>query len=115
MVAESEKMIADPEKRLFKRYNCESTIKWSYFNMQNCYPAYAMNFSKTGLYFESTRAVDPGNTILIRTEEFPAKNSDSKGQAYLRTICLAEVKWCRELEGTSATLYGIGAKYHMAF
>ena len=115
MVAESEKKITAPEKRLSKRYNCASTIKWSHFNTQNCYPASAMNFSKTGLYFESTRAVDPGSTILIRTEEFPSENSNSDGQAYLRTICLAEVKWCRELEGTSVTLYGVGAKYHMVF
>jgi len=114
-------MIADQsvargvEKRLTKRYDCNTMIKWSYFNTKQhnpCTSAKAKNFGENGLYFESDHDVLPGSTILIKREYVNPDNQNFANHICLPTTCVAEVKWCKELIETAESQYGVGVKYH---
>jgi hypothetical protein len=59
--------------------------------MQNC--------SEGGMYFESAKALKPGEKIHItRTDVFEG--------------CRAEVRWCRKSPSATEMLFGIGVEYH---
>ena len=102
----------DKENRQDKRYTCEAIIKWSYFNKKNCHFAKVKNVSINGLYFESLQPVHPASTIIIRTEDFSSRNVTAKDDIYLRTICVADVKWSEEFFGNHTCYYGIGVRFN---
>lgn len=111
-------MIKTTDKRTDKRHNCNAGIKWRRFNriefndgQENFYRARALNFSESGLYFESKYPLKPGITILFRIEVSDCRTLNLEGYECLRTISLAEVKWCRDLVKNGESYFGIGAKY----
>ena len=111
-------MIKTIDKRTDKRYVCNAEIAWSRFNrmeldygQESLYRAKVLNCSVSGLYFESKYPLKPGNTILFRTEISGCGVSNLEGYECLRTISLAEVKWCRDLVKNGELYFGIGAKY----
>jgi hypothetical protein len=105
-------LTTDKEKRRQERYNCETHIRWSYFNTTRFSPAKAINFSRNGLYFESTDNIPPGSTILIKREIFPSDVSNKTPEICLPSLIVAEVKWCREKAETYGSQFGVGVKYH---
>ena len=111
-------MIKTSDKRTDKRHECSARIKWRRFNRiesnygpEIFYGASALNFSESGLYFESKYPLKPGITILFRLEASDCEVSNSEGFRSIRTISLAEVKWCRDLAGMGESYFGIGARY----
>lgn len=108
-----EQMVPCSERRTNRRYDCDATIKWSFFCGHLFYHGRTLNFSTGGLYFETDVALKPGATILIRIEAYGAAAPRTADHACLRTISLAEVKWCRDLEHNGETFFGAGARYHI--
>ena len=111
-------MIKTTDKRADKRHDCNAKIRWGQFNriesnygQENYYRARALNFSESGLYFEGKYPLKPGITILFRIEVSGCKVSNTAGCECLRTISLAEVKWCRDLVKNGESYFGIGAQY----
>ncbi len=79
-------------------------IKWAHFNRTTIdygpeifYRARVLNFSTSGLYFESEYPLKPGTTLLFRREASLCGAADSEGYECLRTISLVEVKWLQDL------------------
>ena len=111
-------MIKDTEKRIDRRHDCDAKIKWTYFNrttfnygQEIFYHARVLNFSKSGLYFETTYPLKPGTILLFRLEASRCGASDSEDYECLRTISLVEIKWCQDLHQNGESYFGIGARY----
>lgn len=109
-------LIKATEKRTERRHECEAKIKWTQLNritfnysQEIFYHARALNFSESGLYFETEYPLKPGMTILFRIEVFRRKASNLEDCECLRTISLADVKWCRDLIKNGKSYFGIGA------
>ena len=106
-------MVALLDKRNEKRHGCEGEIVWASFNKSDYSKARALNFSRDGSYFETTRSLGVGLTVLIRVLNCIDHNDRSKDPEGIRWNTLGEVKWCREMTGGKQGHYGIGVKYHL--
>jgi hypothetical protein len=99
------------EKRAYKRYPYITPIVFSYFNKRQSFENYTLNICLGGMSFKSDIYLHPESTILIRKKEFNPNGAyigDCKG---LRTIMLAEVKWCKEVIDAIDSFYEVGVKY----
>jgi hypothetical protein len=102
------------EKRNCRRCEYKVPVTCAFFNSDRFYRGKTMNHSKDGIYFESNFPVKPGATIYIRVENYCHEvlrpgTCRCKG---IRSIGIAEVKWCRELISTADSSCGIGLKYY---
>ncbi len=118
LMGHGDQMIKATEKRKNRRHDCDSIIKWTQFNQttfndgqDTFYPARVLNFSESGLYFESEYPLKQGTTILFRLETSGCGVLDSEGYECLRTISLVEVKWCQYFLENGESYFGIGARY----
>lgn len=115
-------MIKDTEKRTDKRQDCDGWINWAHFNRtafnhdpEMFYRARVLNFSKSGLYFETTYYLKPGTIILFRLEEFVKKVPSIEGCECVRSISLVEIKWYHDILKNGESFFGIGARYPIAY
>jgi hypothetical protein len=102
------------ENRSENRRLNNASIIFSPFSTQNWCPHQAEvgNFSSSGMFFMSNRPLPKGATIYIRTENNPSSEKNCNGDwAQLRTITLAQVKWCKPVAENSPFRFGIGVKY----
>jgi hypothetical protein len=99
------------EKRAFERQTYEAAIKFSYFNQKVTYRATLYNFSEGGFSFYSKIPIKQGTTILIKLEELAPDSTPGQKQLGLKTVSLAEIRWCREIPETRGDQYEIGAKF----
>jgi hypothetical protein len=105
------KALVTDTRRMEKRYDCEAKIKWSYFNKDRYFDAKILNCSQNGTYFETPHEIKPGVTILIRVENLISKNMISDEHLCLRTVSLADVKWCRDSSQDGNSCFGVGARH----
>ena len=100
------------EKRSSERCRYHVPIEYAYFNREHYFKSYTYNNCPEGMNFRSDFFLRPGSTILIRIKEFhpngPCKG-DCKG---LRSLTLAEVKWCNEVIDSNNSYYDVGVKYY---
>lgn len=77
-----------------------------------CHPVRLLNFSKTGVYFESLCRILPGTRIRIHTKggTEPDHEADPVCSGY-KTMSRVKVRWCREIEGRGYPYFGIGGEY----
>jgi hypothetical protein len=99
------------KRRLEKRFDCEAKVKWSYFNKRRYFDAKIINCSPNGNYFESPHEIIPGETILIRLENLLSKIIRSDDPLVLRTVYLAEVKWCKKASENGDSYFGVGVRH----
>jgi hypothetical protein len=105
-------MNAYTDKRACERLRHTATIEFSYFNKQHCYEAQTLNHCGEGMCFKTEVSLQPGATVCIRLKNFSphgACNGDCRG---LRSLTLAEAKWCKEIINETETFYEIGVKYY---
>jgi hypothetical protein len=69
------------------------------------------NFSKEGSYIETSREFKLGTILHLRIVRYPSMRLTPGTEDQPRSICLAEVKWRKELADENATRYGIGLRY----
>jgi hypothetical protein len=100
------------EKRSSERLPCRSAITFSIFNRQNCIDAQSLDYSTNGLKFKSTCVLRPGTTICIRIKPGQRCSPRDRFSGSLPSVGLAEVKWCRPMEGSDTTLYEVGVRYY---
>jgi hypothetical protein len=105
------------EKRGDERYGCRSRLEWAYFNRRTHHSARMVNFSLSGACFETTRALIPGATVLMRVDEFRpecrAECREGVDCPFPRSITLGEVKWCRDVSETGRQRFGVGVRFPM--
>lgn len=67
------------------------------------------NCSAEGAYIESEHAFKSGAVLILKIESSPVGGERCVDVGVPRPhSCLMEVKWCRELEGSSTLKYGMG-------
>jgi len=99
-------------KRNDQRHNCEASITWRYFNKDETFNGKMLNFCKSGMYFESGAFIKQGTTIYFRLTNCSCFPYDPDHCVGIRTVSLAEVKWCKEISKKDATYFEIGVKYY---
>ena len=104
-------MKADTEKRANERHSYAADVAFSYFNKEHSYSAQTMNLGTGGMCFKSSLFLQPGATVYIRIKKIHPDTSGTGFCEGLRSVALAEVKWCSELPGTKVLPYGVGLKY----
>jgi hypothetical protein len=107
----ADKKLGQENRRRAERYRSDARIKWSYFNKDRFYDAKVSNFSQDGIYFETPHTIKPGTTILIRLETLSSNNMKSAEAVCLRTVSLADVKWCTKSSTDDDNNYGVGARH----
>ena len=115
-------MAKDTEKRTDRRHDSDAKIKWTYFNrttvnfgQETFYRARVLNFSKSGLYFETICSLKPGTILLFRSETFGKNVPDFEDCECVRSISLLEIKWCQEFLRNGESYFGIGARYPILY
>lgn len=99
------------EKRAYDRHSFSADVVFSYFNKNHPYFAQTMNLGLGGMCFNSRLFLQPGATVIIRLKKVlpnPSGNGSCEG---LRSVTLAEVKWCSEVPGDEGSHYAAGVKY----
>ena len=89
----------DSDKRVYERFDHTAPIKYAVSDLNDYNGAYMHNCSEGGMYFESPKALKPGDAIHItRTDVFEG--------------CQAEVRWCLKKDAEKDALFGVGVQYH---
>ena len=104
-------MEAYTDKRACARVFHTAAIEFSYFNKKRWYETQTLNYCDEGMCFKSKVSLQPGTTVFIRV-----KNNQPIGAGAgrgLRSVTLAEVKWCKEIINETEPFYVIGAKYYL--
>lgn len=107
-----EEMNLKTEKRSSERHPRQGAITFSIFNRQNYMDGQSLDYSSNGLKFKSNCALQPGTTICIRIKPGQGSAGPDCLCERLPSVGLAEVKWCRPLDGSENSLYEVGVRYH---
>ena len=100
-----------PEKRRQARHNCEAVIRWSLFNQTIFFDATLLNFSESGVYFETAHDLKPGTAIFLDMKMVTPGRINFLEYKQPRLISLGEVKWCANLSGEVQSNFGVGVGY----
>jgi hypothetical protein len=106
-----EPMDTGDEKRAFQRRAYEAAITFSYFNQKITHRATLFNFSEGGFSFYSRIPIKQGTTILIKLETLSTDSGPGQTHSGLKTVSLAETRWCRKIPESLGIQYEIGAKF----
>ena len=104
-------MKSDAEKRACERCNHAATFAVSYFNQEPSFYVQTLNHGLYGMCFKSSLFLQPGAFLFIRAIKFNPNGSCKYSSEGLRSVTLAEVKWCSEVPGDNASQYIVGVKY----
>jgi hypothetical protein len=104
-------MKSNIEKRACERRNHASRIAFSYFNQESSFDTQTLNHCQCGMSFKSSFPLQPGATLCIRVKKFNPNVFCTDLSEGLRSVTLAEVKWCSEVPGENSSQYVIGVKY----
>lgn len=99
------------EKRAFTRRNYQVPIEISYFRHGKISSAQSFNHCENGMCFESTSSFHPGVTLSVRVKDFHPHGPCIGLCEGLRSITLAEVKWCTEITFTDVSHYRVGIQF----
>jgi len=107
-----DKSTVKAEKRISERQPHQGAITFSIFNRQKCIDAQSLDYSKNGLRFKSACALQPGTTICIRVKSAQDGSGSGRFSKSMPSLGLAEVKWCRQLDGSESPFYEVGVRYY---
>ncbi len=105
---------AKVDNRIGKRVNKKASICWNYLNPNACcdvYDAEMINFSESGMYFESDYFSKTRPVICIKAKNDFSHN-DADGAEWLQSIRVGEVKWWKKIDKGDHSRFGIGVQYY---
>ena len=105
-------METNGERRVSDRHRYAAPIVFSYFNKDQFFEAQTYNYCDVGMGFESNYFLKPGTTICIRVRNFHPNKSCADLSYGLRSVTLADVKWCDEEFDADKFPYTVGVKYY---
>ena len=103
------------ERRKYVRQICKADIEWSYFNTTKYFDAKLLNFSRGGVYIETSDDITPGATIIMRLGKVHSLKSESADHAYPKLVSMGEVVWHTNLSGQHDTYFRAGVRYPITF
>ena len=105
-------MKSETDKRVCERRYHTALIEFSYFNKEHRYNAQTLNHCDEGLCFKSHISLQPGAGVYITVKKLHPNGSCNGACRGLRSVTLAEVKWCKGFFNEIEPFYVIGAKYY---
>ena len=99
------------ERRAFERRNYQIPIEVSFVRGGRSSNAQSLNHSERGMCFESTSAYCPGATLTVRVKDFHPHGSCTGLCEGLRSITLAEVRWCTEIAEADDSPHRVGIQF----
>ena len=100
------------EKRACERLNHTALIAFSYFNQKPYFDTQTLNHCIGGMCFKSSFFLQPGASLCIRVKKFNPNGSCTGLSEGLRSVTLAEVKWCDRVLDADAFAFEVGVKYY---
>lgn len=102
------------ERRAYERLSDITPIVFSYFNKKSYFVAQILNYCAGGICFKSSFSIQPETTVFIRVTKFYPNDSLTSVCGGLRSVTLAEVKWCSDIRDANDPFYWIGVKYYQS-
>jgi hypothetical protein len=99
------------EKRHDKRWPHIAPISFSYFNKGSYFDGQTLNYGSSGVCFKSIFFLKPGTIVFIRLKKSNPTGFCNGVSEGLRSVTLAEVKWCKEIQDIDVPAYSVGARY----
>ena len=99
------------ENRRHQRFRCSGRLMYTQFNTDRFRAAELVDFSQEGLGFVSQFYLKPRSHLFIRVDNTSFKIHASDCEFRVRSVAVAEVKWCREKADRHSPLYVTGVKY----
>ena len=99
------------ERRALERRNYQIPIEISFVRDAKISNAQSLNHSESGMCFESTSAYHPGATLAVRVKDFHPHGPCIGLCRGLRSITLAEVRWCTEIAEAEHSPYRVGIQF----
>lgn len=109
--AEQRNMQTNADQRIFDRRCFTADISFSHFNKAHSYQAQTLNLSTGGMCFKSSLSLQPGAMVAIRLGKVHPNASGTGSCEGLRSVTLAEVRWCSEAPDDQTLPYGVGVRY----
>jgi hypothetical protein len=94
-------------KRAYSRKGYEAPIMYANYDTENYYHAKMYNSSIGGMYFESDHAIKQKSDICIKMVNYTPDTPGPEAYKAYR----AKVKWCRKIDKSETSFYGIGIQY----
>jgi hypothetical protein len=105
------KMKEVEEKRCDQRWEYMGSISFSYFNKEPFFNAQMLNYGPGGICFKSNLSLKPGTIVFIRLIKSNSNGFCNGVSGALRSVTLAEVKWCKKMDDIDVPAYGVGVAY----
>ena len=102
------------DKRRGRRVNKKAVIYWNCVNPNvnsDTYEAEMVNFSESGMYFETDYFSKSRGVICIKLKRGQS-HDDEETAEWLRSIQVGEGKWWKEIDGGDHPRFGIGVQYY---
>jgi len=100
------------KQRSSKRYDQKAFVSCCYLNSPNPRSGKLINYSKRGMCFETNDIFREKTTVMVRLNLESWAAIDSETLEGLRTISIAEVKWCNAVADEKNPHYEIGIQYY---
>jgi len=100
------------EHRDSTRYDQNAFVSCCYFNSLNPCGGKLINYSKRGMCLETNGPFRERTTVMVRLNLESWAAIDPEIIEGLRTISIAEVKWCKEVFDDQNPHYEIGIQYY---
>ncbi len=98
-------------KTVHNRHKCEAAISVRYMNDDKTFVARMLNYSDSGMYFESDSFFEEGTILYAQMTDGLVVHSDPEPDVKPHQVWLVEVKWCKEISKNGCCCYAIGVEY----
>ncbi len=105
-------MTTHKENRTYDRFPHKASLICSPFNTDRYYNAQKCSHGGGGMRFNSKAAFQKGTALRIRMKDYSTAGLFPDAWEGFRTMAVAEVKWCREVNDGKGSHYDIGVRYY---
>jgi hypothetical protein len=105
--------IQQSDNRSNRRFRTDTPLHFYHFTSDSApsLPADAVNCSADGMCFRSSYPLLTGQYICVRREPSSGRDRIADVQTCIRSVSLAEVRWCRGTVQDGQVRYDIGVRY----
>jgi hypothetical protein len=103
------------DKRAYPRRYFPAPLEIAYINKHKRFDAQLVNHCEGGMCIKSKTAYTPGAILNVRLKNFRPNEPCAGLFDGLRTMALAEVKWCHDASDNKLPCFNIGIKFPAPF
>lgn len=100
------------EQRAYERYDSNAVINCRYLSDGTPVGGNMINYSESGLCFETPVPFIENSVVVVEIDSNNGNRSGIHPSKSSRSICVGEIKWCREIQSGSSPNYKAGLSYY---